>query len=83
MKRKAAILIASLFALTAQAGARDVNSVSQWETTTQSTATIIQTTPGENRIELHMRAGPGYVIVRQRGVNGESMTIRNVEPERN
>lgn len=81
MKRKAAVLFISLFAFTAQASARDVSIVSESETSVSST--IIQTTPGENAIELHMRAGPGYVIIRQRGSNGESMTIRNLQPDRN
>lgn len=78
MKRIVAALFMSLFVMNHHAVARDVMVISGVDSV-QSSARI-QITPGEKMLELDLRSGPGYVIVRQRGLTGGTVIIHRTAP---
>ncbi len=74
MKRSLITLSASAIAMT-QTFANEITVVTQSETG-RSTATIMQSGPGEQKPAFDLRAGPGYVIVKQRGQSSRAVIIQ-------
>lgn len=64
-----------LIAMTQQSHATGVSVVSE-SNGSHSSATIVQTTPGEKSPSFDIESGPGYVIVKQRGANSRAVIIQ-------
>lgn len=80
MKLPSTFFCMSLIAMSQQARANGL-SVVQESDEGQSSATIVQTTPGEKSAEFDVKSGPGYVIVRQRSSNSRAVIIQGQTPK--
>lgn len=75
MKRNLILLYASAIAMTQPSFASEITVVTQSETG-RSSATIMQSGPGEQKPVFDLKSGPGYVIVKQRGQNSRAVIIQ-------
>lgn len=77
MKRTVFSLIASLVLMTQPSFAREITVVTE-SANGRSSATIMQSGPGEQNPTYDVRSGPGYVIVKQRSPNSRAVIIQGV-----
>jgi hypothetical protein len=75
MKRNFILLYASAIAMTQPSFANDITVLTQSENG-RSSATIMQSGPGEQKPVFDLKSGPGYVIVQQRGQNSRAVIIQ-------
>ena len=75
MKRTLILILASAIAMTQPSFATEITIVTQ-SANGRSSATIMQSGPGEQKPVYDLKSGPGYVIVKQRGQNSRAVIIQ-------